>query len=874
MSSSKNHPPKFALKFFRWFCEPEMLDFIEGDLFEEYFERVTEKGKRKADFKFILDVILLFRPGIIKPISGFPPQSTSGMYKSYFKIGYRNLLKNKGYSFINIGGLAIGMAVAMLIGLWVYDELSFNTYHKNYDRIAQVLFTAEFENNKGLETNSPVPTGLGTYLNENYTAQFEEVTLVRSRLEERLFSFDENHFIENGYFMQPNGPKMFSLEMVAGSQDGLRSLTSVLLSESFSKKIFGDSDPIGKVVRFNEQVDLEVKGVYKDLPKNSRFHEAAYFAPLDVFLYGWSNLLVWDNQNMHLFVQLRDGLGFKGTSDLISESMNDNVDSNLDYQVFLHPMSDWHLRSEFENGQIVTSDRLRFIWIFSALGIAVLILACVNFMNLSTARSENRSKEIGIRKSMGSFRSQLVQQFLTESILVASFSFVFAILAIAISLSWFNDLAGKDMQIPWLNPLFWLVGICITLLTGLIAGSYPALYLSSFNPVKTLKGAFKTGKYTAVPRKVLVVFQFTISISLIIGTIIIYQQIQYVKDRPVGYLRDGLIMMPKVSTELYGKYDVFRDELIKTGAVEEIGEANYPLTNVLGNNDGFSWDGMEEGNNISFNTIRVNQEYGKAIGWNVIAGRDFTRENKADNTSVIITESAMEKMNFTDPVGRVIKTDNDYWGARESTIIGVVKDLIKGDPFAESKPAIMFLNEDEMQWQFIRIKDNYPLGEALIKIENTFKRLAPDAYTDLKVMEEEYLSKFKAEERIGKLGAFFSTFAIFISCLGLFGLASYLTEKRAKEIGVRKVLGASTQSIWQLLTKDFFLLVVVASIIASPISYYFLTNWINTYHYQMDISLGVFIWTCLGATIVTLLTVGYQTIKSAIANPVNSLRSE
>ena len=874
MSAQRRLPPKFALNFFKWFCNPDMFDYIEGDLLEEYFVRARDLGKRKADWRFIWDVLLLCRPGIIRPIGIFSHLTTLGMYKSYFKIGYRNLSKNKGYSFINIGGLAIGMAVALLIGLWVYDELTYNTYHKNYDRIAQVMFTAQFEENAGLETNSVVPTGLGTYLKETYSTQFEDVVLVRSRLEERIFSYEEDHYIENGYYMQPEGAKLFGLEMIAGTQDGLNTLTSVLLSKSFSDKMFGDRDPIGQVVRFNEQVDLEVKGVYKDLPRNSRFHEADYFAPLDVFLYGWADLFVWDNQNMFLFVSLHEGLSFAETSELIANSINDNVDRGLDIQAFLHPMRDWHLRSEFENGQIVTSDSERFVWIFSALGIGVLFLACVNFMNLSTARSENRTKEIGVRKSMGSVRSQLVQQFLTESVLVAGFSYLAAIILIGLSISWFNDLAGKDIHIPWFNPFFWVFGLGFTLFTGLIAGSYPAIYLSSFNPIRSLKGAFSPGRYTALPRKALVVFQFTVSITLIIGTVIIYQQIQFVKDRPVGYLRDGLLMMPKVSSELYGKYDVFRNELLKTGVVEEIGESNYPLTNTLGNNGGFSWEGMEQGNNISFNTITVNHEYGKAIAWELIAGRDFSRENASDENSIIITETALEKMGLQDPIGKIVQTEKNYWGAKQFTIIGIVKDLIKGNPFEASTPAIMFLSDDEMQWQFIRLKEGYPFGEAIAKVEKTFKELAPGAYTDFQVMEEEYIQKFKAEERIGKLGAFFSSFAILISCLGLFGLASFLTVKRSKEIGVRKVLGASTESIWHLLTKEFVALVVLASVIAAPIAYYFLRRWISNYDYQMDISLWIFLWTCLGAMVITLLTVGYHAIKSAAANPVNSLKSE
>jgi ABC-type antimicrobial peptide transport system permease subunit len=571
---------------------------------------------------------------------------------------------------------------------------------------------------------------------------------------------------------------------------------------------------------------------------------------------------------------LKDGVQWNEASAIIKEVYNEHRDPGREVELFVHPMSEWHLNSNFEYGKLITSKRLIVICMYAGIAFAVLLLACVNFMNLSTARSENRAKEIGVRKSMGSARIQLINQFLSESVLVSLLAFIISIITVGLSLSWFNEIAGKGMHIPWNEPLFWISGIGFTLFTGILAGSYPALFLSGFNPVKSLKGSFKTGKYATLPIKVLVVFQFTVSITLIIGTVIIYQQIEFVKDRSVGYMRDGLLMMPKISSDLYGKYEVLKNELIKTGVVEGIGESNYPLTNTLGNNGGFSWEGSDPNNNISFNTIRINRDYGKAIGWEVIAGRDFSRDSKTDKTSVLITESAMKKMGFENPIGMALHSENDYWGSPQFTIIGVVKDLIKGDPFESSYPAIMFLTEREQRWQFIRIKKDYPQGEAVAKIENVYRDLVPSAYTDFKVMQDEYAYKFKSEEQISQLAAFFSILAILISCLGLFGLAAYVTERRAKEIGIRKVLGASINTIWQLLTKDFVVLVLLSSMFAAPIAYYSLTNFLSKYEYRMDISLWIFAYACVGALIITLVTVSYQAIKSAITNPVDSFRSE
>ncbi|TRX56162.1 FtsX-like permease family protein [Fulvivirga sp. M361] len=871
MSKRKPTPPWYAEHLLLWFLKEELVEEVLGDLDEKFYHTLDKSSRLKAKLNYWYQVVHYIRPFAMKK---YRSNSTSFiMFQNYFKIGYRNLFKNKFTSFINVGGLAIGMSVAMLVSLWVKDELSYNKTHKNYDRLAQVMFHSNWGGTK-VSTTGIVTTGLGTLLKNSYASYFEKVALVRARLEERIFTYKDDHFIENGYYMQPDGPEMFSLKMVSGSANGLKEMRSVLLSQSLAKKIFGDTDPVNQVVKFNEQTDVQVTGVYEDLPGNSKFHDAAYFAPIDLFIHGWSHLNVWDNYNMFVFVQLRDGVDFNQASTLIKDIMKPYIQEVRQHDLFLHPMSKWHLFSEFKDGKQVTSDRITFVWFYGAVGIFVLLLACVNFMNLSTARSENRAKEIGVRKSMGSARIQLFNQFLSESILVAVLAFTLSLLFVSLILSWFNSLAGKNMIMPWSEPFFWLGGLGFTLMTGLLAGSYPAIYLSSFNPVKSLKGTFRSGKNASLPRKVLVVFQFTVSIALIIGTLIVYQQIQHVKDRPVGYLRDGLLMLPKRSSELWGKHDLIRNELVKTGAVEEIGVANYPLTNTLGNNDGFSWEGNNPSEYHSFNTVLVNHDYGKTIGWELLQGRDFSRDNKSDLAGVVITESARQIMEIDNPIGISLHYEYGMNGIHDFTILGVVNDLIKGDPFKSSVPAIMFLSERDLLWMFIRIKEGYPQNEALAKIDNVFKTLTPSAYVDFKVLDEEYSAKFSSEERIGKLATFFAVLAVIISCLGLFGLALFLTEKRSKEIGIRKVLGASIIGIWRLLTQDFVGLVMISSVIAIPVAYFFLDRWISNYDYQMDISWWVFGVTCMGALLIAILTVSYQAIKSAMANPVNSLRSE
>jgi len=872
LKKEKPYPPKLFLRFFRWYCHPKLQDFIEGDLMEVYEKRKAKSKKWKADVRFIIDVILLFRPGIIRPSEGYEKLNTYGMYKSYFKIGWRNLLRNKGYSLINIGGLALGMMVAMLIGLWIYDELSFNKYHQNYASIGKVYRNSIYQD------ATPVhPTGLGTLLKADYSTQFERVVLVRQRIEERVLTSDDNKYTQRGYFMQPEGAEMFSLKMIHGTWKGLNDMKSILLSESTAKKIFGDRDPMNQIITMDAKWDLTVTGVYEDLPKNSDFHEASYFAPLDLYLDGWANLNVWDNFNMNIYVQLQPNGDAAKASAAIKDAMLAHIDkerAESKPELMVLPMSKWHLYAQFKNGVAVTSEQLKYLWFYGVIGIFVLLLACINFMNLSTARSEKRAKEVGIRKSIGSYRSQLIYQFFSESLLIAFLSFILSLTLVLIVLPGFNKIAGKAIMIPWIQPLFWLGGIVFTLLTGILAGSYPALYLSSFNPVKILKGTFKAGRFSSLPRKMLVVIQFTVSISLIAGTIIVYQQIQFAKNRPVGYAREGLISLHSRSPELKGKYEVLRNELKKTGVVEEMAESSHSITSTLGNNGGFEWRGQQaDGKDQTFNINRVTSEYGKTIGWQFVQGRDFTRELASDKAGVVINESALKVMGLENPIGETL-TLNRGIDHGQFMILGVITDMVKGSPFSPTDPCLFFLTEGDEEWIYIRLDPEVSTHEALPKIEASFKQLITTAPFDYKFADEEYSAKFQSEERVGTLATIFSSLAILISCSGLFGLASFVAEQRTKEIGIRKVMGASVTSLWQILSRDFVILVGVSSMIAIPVAYYFMNQWLQQYNYRTEISWWIFIVTALGAVFITLFTISFQAVRAALLNPVESLRSE
>jgi ABC-type antimicrobial peptide transport system permease subunit len=773
----------------------------------------------------------------------------------------------------------MGMAVALLIGMWIYDELSFNKSHQHYDTLVKVYH----KKSRGEETRTSYThtTGLGTVLQTTYGDHFKHVVMVRGNVEDRVVAYGDKKFTQSGYFMQPAGAEMLTLPMLYGTRQGLQEKYSIMLSETLAKKLFGDKNPVNAIVKMDAKWDLQVTGVYKDLPKNSEFNQATYFAPLDLYLDGWSSgsLNTWDNYHMYIYAQLRPGANYQQGSGIVKDAMLPYMDEEgvkTKPEVFLHPMSQWHLYAKFENGQVVTSDELTFVRLYGIIGVFVLLLACINFMNLSTARSAKRAKEVGIRKTIGSMRSQLVSQFLSESILVAVIAFVLSLFLVHLSLPWFNQVADKEMAMPWTHPWFWAAAAGFTLFTGIIAGSYPALYLSSFKPVKVLKGPVRAGRYAAIPRKALVTFQFTVSITLTIGTIIVYQQIEHAKNRPVGYSRQGLVSLRPHSPEYSGKYQVLREELKKTGVVEEAAQANYPLTNTKGINGGFIWKGkdprMEP--DPSFNTVRVTHEYGKTVGWEFVAGRDFSRDYATDKQGVVINESAARLMGLANPVGETLRYAPGWQEPETYQILGVVKDMVKDSPFKPTVPSIISLSEEDMEWLFIRMKGSVSAGEALPKIEKVFKRTIPSAPFDYKFADEEYDAKFRAEERIGKLAAVFATLAVLISCLGLFGLAAFTAEQRTKEIGIRKVLGASVGNIWSLLSKDFMGLIMLACLIAVPIAWYFLSGWLENYDYRTGLSWWIFAGAGLGALLLTLLTVSYQAIKAALMDPVKSLRSE
>lgn len=792
------------------------------------------------------------------------------MFKSYLKTALRNLAKNQSHATINIAGLAVGMAVAMLIGLWIWDNLSFEKYNSHYHRIARVL--QNMSSNGEVFTYDGNPFPLADALRNKYGSDFKQVVMGYGP-RNRVLSHGDKILSQTGGYFEPMAPELMDLKMIHGSRAALNDPAAIILSASVAKAYFGNTNPVNQLMKIGKDNTVRVAGVYEDLPGNSVFAELGFIAAWQQLYNAW-NLKdrpnPWRMNAFQVYVQLADNADLQTVSAKIKDVKLQNVqgaDAISKPQLFLQPMSEWHLHSEFKNG-VSVGGKIKSVWLCGIIGAFVLLLACINFMNLSTARSEKRAREVGIRKAVGSLRRQLVVQFFSESLLVAFFAFVVALLLTALLLPFFNELTDKKMEILWSNPPFWLLCIGFTLLTGLIAGSYPALYLSSFRPIKVLKGTFRAGRLAAMPRRVLIVLQFSVSVILIIGTIVVFRQIRFAQNRPIGYDRDGLVMV-RSSDGIHDHLDAVKQELLKTGAIKEMSETESFATEYGAGSSNFEWRGKDPALATDFPTTAVSYDYGKTVGWQMKEGRDFSRAYGTDSAAFIVNEAAVQFMGLKNPVGETVK-----WFGRSYTIIGVVKDIIVESPYAPVRPFFFYISDYSRNTVIMRINPERSAADALAKIAAVFKKYDPSQPFDYHFADEEYARKFADEQRTGKLAGFFAILAIFISCLGLFGMASFVAEQRTREIGVRKVLGASVLNLWGLLSKEFVVLVAFSLLIAIPASWYFMHNWLQNYAYRTAIAWWIFAAAGAGAMLITLLTVSYQSIRAALANPVKSLRTE
>lgn len=866
------HPPAFLLRFFRWYCHPDFVEDLEGDLYERFERKLSERGAKSAKWYLLRDVVSLFRPGIIRPIRiNHPFINTVAMYKNHLKIAWRNLFKNKFFSAINIGGLAAGMLIPMLISLWIYDELSYNQQYPHRDRIALAMQNQNL--NGKIETWFNQARQLEPELRSSYGHLFDGIVTTPGTWTHPI-TYKDKKIKKSGSFFGPDIIDILSIHLVKGNKESMLDPNAIFLAQSVAMALFGTEDPMDKALVLDNDLAVTVKGVYEDLPNHSEFGRLLFIVPWERYVQS-ANLeerTSWGNSWFNVFVQLADNVSMAEASLAIKDVKYDNIDADFAQKtqpaIFLHPMKDWYLRGEFENGKNA-GGRIEYVWLFGIIAIFVLLLACINFMNLSTARSEERAKEVGIRKTLGSMRSQLIGQFFSESLLITMLAFVLSIGLAYLLLPSFNEIAGKELQLPWRHPVFWLLGLGFALLTGLIAGSYPSFYLSAFRPVKILKGTFKAGRHSSLPRKVLVVIQFTVSISLIIGTIFVFRQIQHAKDRPIGYNRDNLIRVPIKNEEVITHLETVRADLLNTGMVEEMAGTDSPITSTGVTNGGFDWAGKDPSASNDFTSLRVTYEFGDMVDWEIIAGRDFSRDFASDSTAFILNEAAVEYMGIDDPVGMVMRN-----GESTHKIVGVVKNLITQNPYAPVRQTIFMLHQTWLRHINIKLKADSPPHEALTQIENIFKKYDPASSFEYEFADDAYARKFGDEERVGKLASFFAVLAIFISCLGLFGLAAYVAERRKKEIGIRKVLGASILRLCQMLSTDFIKLVLISFLLATPLSYYLMNNWLQDFSYRTSLAWWVFALVGIVSIVIALTTVVFQALRAALMNPVHVIKSE
>jgi putative ABC transport system permease protein len=867
----KKNPPKLARNLLLSFLRKDLAEDVAGDLEEGFHLKVKNASLFSARVDYWRQVLNYIRPFAMRKLSGQDLIPNPMMYRSYFKTAYRSMIKNRMLAIINVTGLAIGMGVTLLLSLWIWDELSFNKSHANHRQIGQIF---QHVTNNGLrDTWSNVPFPLADELRSNYGGDFQRVVLTSGKYSE-MVSVHEKKFSKTGTYAEPGFIEMFSINLLAGDVNSFNDPSSVFLSASTANAFFGVDDPLGKIVILDGQT-LHVAGVYEDIPEQSELNGLEFIATWQL-LYNVSDWMrtqddPWRPNAFTLYVQLAENSDFTTASAKIKDAKLRRVSEALAKkkpELFIHPMDAWHLYAEFKEGKNIGGG-IQYVWLFGIIASFVLLMACINFMNLMTSKSEQRSREVGIRKSIGSLRTQLMTQFVSESFLISIISFLIALLGVVLLLPAFNGLANKHIIIEWASPGFWLVTLGFCFFTGLLAGSYPAFYLSGIDPGKALKGSFKAGTSAAMFRKALVVMQFTISVILIVGTVTVYRQIEFARNRPVGYDRTALLSIRAGSSELHKHFDALANDLTKSGAVIAVAESYGPPTSGTGSTSQLDWKGKDPNLSVDFSSFGASIDYGKTVGWEIIAGRDFQRDVLSDSSAIILNESAVRYMGLNEPVGEVIRLRGE-----PRTVVGVIRNMVFESPYEPVRPALYSLATDAGGVVVARLNPALSLVESVSLLEKTFKRYAPDAPFDYRFVDAEYARKFGREDRIGKLSSMFTLLAIFISCLGIFGLSSFVAEQRTKEIGVRKVLGASVFNLWKMLCGDFVVLVAISCIIAAPIAYYGVSSWLTKYDYRTTFPWWMIAGAGSATLVITLVTVSYHTLKAASMKPVNSLRSE
>jgi ABC-type antimicrobial peptide transport system permease subunit len=789
------------------------------------------------------------------------------MLKNFFKVALRSLWKQKGYSFLNIFGLAMGMTCSLLILLWIRDEKSVDGFHANGDRLFRV-YERQYYDGK-IESGYYTPGILADEM-KKVLPEVEMATGFSWR-NNNTFQVGEKILKEQGTNAGADFFQMFSYPLLEGkAASALASPVSIAISRKMASHFFGSPQAaINKTIRYENRKDFTVTAVFEDLPGNTS-DKFEYIINWPTFLDDNSWAKDWGNNGPSVFLMLRKDANPALVNKKIAKFLdNYNKDQSKTFRIELgmQRFGDVYLHSNFKNGRI-EGGRIEYVRLFSVVAIFILLIACINFMNLTTARSVKRAKEIGIRKVVGAVRPALVRQFIGEAVLLSAFSVVLALIIVLLVLPAFNHMTGKEISFPFSSSSFWLSLGALTLVTGVLSGSYPALFLSSFQPIRVLKGTMKFSSGAAWFRKGLVVFQFVLSIVLIVGTIVVSGQVSYVQNINLGYDRDNLVGIP-LEGDLLGKYKLFKEQALRLKGIADVTRISQMPTDIESGTGGVDWDGKDPNNMIMFTNASAGYDLVKTMKLKMAAGREYSKEFPTDSVGYLLNEEAMRRMGMKDPVGKRLT----FW-QKKGTIVGVIKDFHFNSLHDPIKPLILRFGEEEgYGLALVRVKAGQT-KQALAQLETLCHQLNPRFPFSYRFTDEEYRDLYKSESIVHSLSNCFAGLAIFISCLGLLGLAMFTAEQRTKEFGIRKVLGAKVGTLFSLLSKDFLQLVLVAFLLATPLAWWAMHTWLQNFAYHIQLEWWVFLLAGVLALVIALLTVSFQALKVAFANPVKSLRTE
>ncbi|MDR6570859.1 ABC transporter permease [Chitinophaga ginsengisegetis] len=782
------------------------------------------------------------------------------MFKNYCRHGWRNLLKNKLSTLINIGGLSIGLATGIIILLWINGEVSYDAFHQHKAGIYQLMSNSYHDGRWFTGDATPAP------LAEKMKLGFPEIkyTTRQAYGGQQLLSTGKKSIYQQSMYADPDYFNIFTFPAISGNPvTALQDPGAIILTESTAHRLFGDKDPIGSIIKHNNQHHLRVAAVIRDAPENSsiQFDVVLPFRLYELENADWINR--WDNYRVGNIALLQPGSSVEGFNKKLKDSRIANATDSINY-LFAYPFTALHLHSGFKNGK-PSGGRIEIMLLLGTIGLFILLIACINFMNLSTARAERRAREVGVRKVLGASRITIILQFLIEALIITFGALLLGILLAKLALPGLNRISGKSISLDFMNWQIWTGLLLLLLFTGLVAGSYPAFFLSGFRPVKVLKGVISTNRGGGLFRKSLVTFQFIISIFLIITTIVIYKQLQYGESRPVGYNQDNLLEIP-ARGEMANKYLLLQEDLLRIPEIESVSAGTDDLLRFGGATDGIAWPGKTADQNFSINITWVKYDWVKTAGLQLAAGRDFSPEYGRDSAGCLVNEAAVKKMGLKEPVIGTMLGNNP--------IIGVVKDFVVNNPYRSSPPLVIYFGSGPMSHIFVRLRKTEHPETALAKIEAAIKKSNPEFPFEFSFTKEAYRKMFTGLRSSGFMLNWTSSLAILISCLGLFGLSTYLAERRSKEIGIRKIMGASVGRIWYMLAKEFLKPVFIAFVITVPLALLAMQEALRNVDYRVSLQWWMFAAAGILTALIALLTISFQGTKAAMANPVKALQSE